>query len=341
MNARKRQVLDDDIDMVYRFKVLLPNGTSIGLTLRDPDPEMPFEDFIAMVKDEYFQARKQYESMRLKKHIDWKGGHFYLEDANGNKTKKMIKFESFKPHKCHILQLHDASGETAHTFENMWDLTPDTDLLMELPEEYNFETALADLIDNSLQAVWSNSKNDRRLISVSIAADKISIFDTGPGMDGSDENSIVKWGKMGASLHRSSKGQAIGGKPPYLRPCFGMFGYGGPIASMHLGRRALVSSKTKSSKKVYTLHHKREALLSSSGTELTWKTDGGMRNPSEEEIGESQHGSFTKVEIFEPKINSFEIFKLQCKLKDIYFPYIQCDEVLNSGRTMTPIEFQV
>ncbi|KAK9994804.1 hypothetical protein SO802_024507 [Lithocarpus litseifolius] len=341
VNARKRQVLDDDIGMVYRFKVLLPNGTSIGLTVRDPDPEMPFEDFIAMVKDEYSQARKQYESMRLKKHINWKGGHFYLEDANGVKTKKMIKFESFKPHKCHILQLHDASGETAHTFENMWDLTPDTDLLMELPEEYNFETALADLIDNSLQAVWSNSKNDRRLICVSIAADKISIFDTGPGMDGSDENSIVKWGKMGASLHRSSKGQAIGGKPPYLRPFFGMFGYGGPIASMHLGRRALVSSKTKSSKKVYTLHHKREALLSSSGTELTWKTDGGMRNPSEEEIGESQHGSFTKVEIFEPKINSFEIFKLQCKLKDIYFPYIQCDEVLNSGRTITPIEFQV
>lgn len=30
--------------------------------------------------------------------------------------------------------------------QNMWDLTPDTDLLMELPEEYNFETALADLI---------------------------------------------------------------------------------------------------------------------------------------------------------------------------------------------------
>lgn len=83
--------------------------------------------------------------------------------------------------------------------QNMWDLTPDTDLLMELPEEYNFETALADLIvslsntvdkmtwlcvwsflvirsdtllliyqDNSLQAVWSNSKNDRRLIRYDI-----------------------------------------------------------------------------------------------------------------------------------------------------------------------------
>ena len=29
--------------------------------------------------------------------------------------------------------------------------------------------------------------------------------------------SIIFRGKMGASLHRSSKGQAIGGKPPYLR----------------------------------------------------------------------------------------------------------------------------
>lgn len=28
----------------------------------------------------------------------------------------------------------------------MWDLTPDTDLLKELPDDYTFETALADLI---------------------------------------------------------------------------------------------------------------------------------------------------------------------------------------------------
>lgn len=34
--------------------------------------------------------------------------------------------------------------------QNMWDLTPDTDLLLELPEEYTFETALADLIVSSL-----------------------------------------------------------------------------------------------------------------------------------------------------------------------------------------------
>uniref|UniRef100_A0A6N2K6W9 Uncharacterized protein n=1 Tax=Salix viminalis TaxID=40686 RepID=A0A6N2K6W9_SALVM len=47
---------------------------------------------------------------------------------------------------------------------NMWDLTPDTELLRELPEEYTFETALADLIDISLQAVWSNGGNGRKRI---------------------------------------------------------------------------------------------------------------------------------------------------------------------------------
>lgn len=111
-----------------------------------------------------------------------------------------------------------------------------------------------------------------------------------------------------------------------------------------LYRRALVSSKTKSSRKVYTLHLEREALLSSSGSELSWKvckcpeqilvlflgicylwilrffifyffnitkeakltctyrcwisiqTTGGMRDPSEDELSKSPHGSFTKVD---------------------------------------------
>ncbi|XP_024029787.1 uncharacterized protein LOC112094052 [Morus notabilis] len=284
-------------DEVYRFKILLPNGTSIGLNVRDPGPEMPFDDFINLVKEEYFRVLRHSGSMKQKRSVNWKVGSLDFQDANDVKLERSIfNFRSFKPHKCYILRLHDGSGESSEIFENMWDLTPDTELLRELPEEYTFETALADLIDNSLQAVWSNHKNDRRLVRLDVSEDRISIFDTGPGMDGSDENSIVKWGKMGASLHRASKAQAIGGKPPYLKPFFGMFGYGGPIASMHLGRYARVSSKTKKSTKVYILHLEREALLSNSGSEHTWKTGGGIRKPLQEEIVETRQGSFTKVE---------------------------------------------
>ncbi|KAK9049166.1 hypothetical protein SSX86_031867 [Deinandra increscens subsp. villosa] len=222
----------------------------------------------------------------------------------------------------------------------MWDLTPDTELLMELPEEYTFETALADLIDNSLQAVWSNDETDKRLISVEISDEKISIFDTGPGMD---STSIEKWGKMGASLHRAYKTKAIGGKPPYLKPAFGMFGYGGFIASMHLGRRTHVSSKTKDGKKVYILCLERDALVSGSvsGSKGTWRTYGGLRDPAKDELELSPGGSFTKVEIFKPKMRSTNMGRLKCKLKDIYFPYIQCDDLSKSGRTTMPIEFLV
>ncbi|KAL8469887.1 hypothetical protein ACS0TY_032668 [Phlomoides rotata] len=45
--------------------------------------------------------------------------------------------------------------------------------------------------DNSLQALWSNGKGQRRLISIG-SRNRISIFDSGPGMDGSDGN-LVKW----------------------------------------------------------------------------------------------------------------------------------------------------
>ena len=147
---------------------------------------------------------------------------------------------------------------------------------------------------------------------------------------------LLSRGKMGASLHRSMREKAIGGEPPYLmvpascqfffiisksliflcifigsQPFFGMFGYGGPVAAMCLGRyklcelfifthknmkhlvhsvfllfisllplysflkhycrRAVVSSKTKQSNKVFTLHMEREALVSASHLENCWK----------------------------------------------------------------------
>ncbi|XP_024006711.1 uncharacterized protein LOC18011562 isoform X2 [Eutrema salsugineum] len=328
--VKRALILDDDEDedMVYSFKVLLPNSTSVPLTLTNPDPEMPMESFVNLVKEEYDKARKNCVLMSKRTRVDWNLGRKFHLESNAGKMKGVVRFAAFKPNLCHIIRLDDGSNITSTMYENLWDLTPDTDLLKELPENYSFETALADLIDNSLQAVWPCSedrKGDRRLISVDVSGDRISVFDTGRGMDSSEENAIDKWGKIGGSLHRSQKTSAIGGKPPYLKPFFGMFGYGGPYACMFLGRRTLVSSKTKESKKVFTLQYKKEALIDNrSISGKRWKTDGGMRDPSEEEMKLSPHGSFTK-----------------CRLKDIYFPYIQCDELSKTGRTERPVEFQV
>ncbi|ANM68491.1 gamma-irradiation and mitomycin c induced 1 [Arabidopsis thaliana] len=333
---------DDDEDIFYNFKVLLPNGTSVKLTLKNPEPEISMQSFVNLVKKEYDNARKDCLLMSKRMKVDWNsGGKFHLE-SNGGKMKGIVRFAAFKPDLCHIIRLDDGSGIASTMYENLWDLTPDTDLLKELPENYSFETALADLIDNSLQAVWPYREGARKLISVDISGDHITVFDTGRGMDSSEGNSIDKWGKIGASLHRSQKTGAIGGNPPYLKPYFGMFGYGGPYASMFLGRRTLVSSKTKESKKVFTLQFKKEALIDNrSIVGKNWKTDGGMRDPSEEEMKLSPHGSFTKVEIFESEFDISKIYQLQCRLKDIYFPYIQCDELSKTGRTERPVAFQV
>ncbi|KAL4204772.1 hypothetical protein AMTRI_Chr01g133770 [Amborella trichopoda] len=337
-SSKKRplgQYLDEEGEAkIYKFKIFMPNGMSVELALQGEAALV--RDFIAVVRKEYEKKTKKHSEQ--KRTIQW-GGDMYLEDILGNRVEGRISFKNYSVKKINMLILHDGHAGTVDTYQNMWDITPDTELLSELPAEYSFETALADLIDNSLQAVWSNGPCERRLISVTCIERKITIFDSGQGMDGSEESSIVKWGKMGSSNHRYYRVSAIGGDPPYLLPCFGMYGYGGAVASMHLGRSALVSSKTKRSKKVLTLVLARDELLSNSSSEKIWRTDGGIRDPLVEEMQNSPHGSFTKVVIHEARTEGLDEYQLIYRLKDIYFPYIQYDEM--GGKTTMPIEFQV
>lgn len=108
--ANKRQWEGDftvaNMDRAYKFKILLPNGSTVELTVRDPRAHMPFEDFVKMVKDEYFEAWRRCDSMKAKRPIKWHGRNLYVEDAYMNVIRESIDFEMFKPHKCHILKLY-------------------------------------------------------------------------------------------------------------------------------------------------------------------------------------------------------------------------------------------
>ncbi|KAI3989733.1 hypothetical protein MKX01_009225 [Papaver californicum] len=342
-SGRKRRYEEEEEEeryKVYKFRVLLPNGFSVGLTLNQLNDQMSVERFLELIRREYVRNQKEEGDDAVKKSkrkIDWMNQRLYLVDVVDDfKWRDKIFFRRYEQNQWHLLKLHDGRENPAQKFENMWDVTPNT---RKLPESYTFLTALADLIDNSLQAVWSNNINERRMISVLVKDDGILVADTGPGMDGAGDNSIAKWGKMGLAIHSSSRRQTIGGKPPYLKPFFGMFGYGGPVASMRLGRHTIVSSKMKNSNKVYMLYIKREALLHSSSG-MSWKISGGLRDPLDDELSSSPHGSFTKVEILQPERTPTNAFRLQCRLKDIYFPYIQYDELM-TGKTRRPVEFQV
>lgn len=96
---------DEDEDIFYSFKVLLPNGTSVKLTVNNPDPEMSMQNFVNLVKKEYDNARKDCVLLSKRTKVDWNsGGKFYLE-SNGDKMKGIVRFAAFKPNLCHIIRL--------------------------------------------------------------------------------------------------------------------------------------------------------------------------------------------------------------------------------------------
>ena len=93
--------------VVYKFKILLPNGMAVIVILPDPKPEMWVQDFIGLVKREYTLAQRgSSPSMKKKRILNWESGSWSVEDENGKSMRQRLKFKAFEPHKCHILRLH-------------------------------------------------------------------------------------------------------------------------------------------------------------------------------------------------------------------------------------------
>ncbi|OEL25689.1 hypothetical protein BAE44_0013292, partial [Dichanthelium oligosanthes] len=149
----------EDAERVYRFQVLLPSGVSTSLTLHNPGEEMLVRDLLRSVKE--LNNAPVGGGRTCEMHWD---GNIFLTDLLDKKITDKIKLSNFDTKSINILRLHDEKGGLVSTFENMWDLTPQTDLVQELPGEYSTESALVDLIDNALQALWSNGRGERKLI---------------------------------------------------------------------------------------------------------------------------------------------------------------------------------
>ena len=97
---------EDAIKKIYKFRVLFPNGASLGLKVRDPETELLMEEFVELVKGEYFRAMRLTESQKTKRSINWKSSEFRFVDAFDNVMGSRINFENFKPNKYHILRVH-------------------------------------------------------------------------------------------------------------------------------------------------------------------------------------------------------------------------------------------
>ena len=94
---------DEDAEKLYRFQILLPNGANTRLTLHDPGEEMFINEFLLVLRKEVEKSEQFSQSCRRK--ILW-NEDIYLEDMNEVKITKKIRFNRFRPNKCHILKLH-------------------------------------------------------------------------------------------------------------------------------------------------------------------------------------------------------------------------------------------
>jgi hypothetical protein len=96
---------------VYRFQILLPNGTSTGLTLKDPEEEMPIQDFLHHIRTELENVPMDTGERRG---IDW-SGDVYLEDLLDRKIDKKVQFSDFVTKSTNILRLQ-VSSQRAQCF---------------------------------------------------------------------------------------------------------------------------------------------------------------------------------------------------------------------------------
>ena len=90
---------------VYQFQILLPNGTSTSLKLRDPGEEMPLPDFLHRIREELGDA-SAYGGQR--RGIEW-DGDVYLEDLLDRKIDKKVQICDFVTKGTNILRLQVSS----------------------------------------------------------------------------------------------------------------------------------------------------------------------------------------------------------------------------------------
>lgn len=126
-SASKRQLVevsaDGDTTMKgnYKFKILLPNGTSVGILIRNPDYKMQIGNFIGYIREEYGRAKQKLPSWSQKPQIRWKNKEFYLEDTtNDREIREEVLFRNFKPNECHILRLHVSITQFSHPLKSLF-----------------------------------------------------------------------------------------------------------------------------------------------------------------------------------------------------------------------------
>lgn len=90
----------------FSFRVLLPNGTTLEMKIREPGRDMSVDQLVEAMQAEYLALKCRTESHR--RQINWKSQNLYILDPFDRKIKG-LDFRKLNPRKSYMLRFHVSS----------------------------------------------------------------------------------------------------------------------------------------------------------------------------------------------------------------------------------------
>lgn len=227
------------------------------------------------------------------------------------------------------------------------DIVPHVNILIHGGDEYDFITALAEVIDNSIQNTVLN-KNDR-IIDIRFEKpshnnefkSKLHIWDNGRGMN---FKTLVNWATLGitdapvddAQMSAKTKSEVPRRRvfDKFITSDFSRYGVGSKKAIFNLGDQVTLVSKPKDSRFVYEVTLSRQKLEEDfgSGKDKQWKADCISRPPSDTEKQWESFTHFTISDIKKVYVDRYDASLIKKRLGHIYHYYIYGTDGNKEGR---------
>ncbi|EGG25161.1 hypothetical protein DFA_03409 [Cavenderia fasciculata] len=265
----------------------------------------------------------------------------YFCDLSNHLVQDESSYQKFLTTQNNMLILYTDGENPLETPEEiMVDVTPSKNILLKAgTSEYNLPNAVAEFIDNSIQATRNNDFSDKH-IKITIKKpdhnniSSIIIWDNGSGMN---KEELQRWATMGMSQANSIDMNQIVTKTSSSTPSsaattglISRFGVGAKKSAFYLGQEITVITKVQGSKLVNQAKISLD-ILSATGDQ-EWKIPITVREASYEELA---HPQFTQVTISDVSMFSDASFadtmiNLQRDLAHIYYYYLHADPASTS-----------
>eukprot|EP01080_Neovahlkampfia_damariscottae_P009904 gene9904-2226_t len=237
--------------------------------------------------------------------------------------------------------------EISGNIDNEVSIIPHINILLHSGDEYDFTTALAEIVDNSVQNTVQNEHERRIEINFTAPTKKnklehhtLDIWDNGIGMN---FEGLKTWATMGVT--ESIKPKNVVKKKTnvekYLTSDFSRYGVGSKKAIFNIGSEVTVTSKEKNSRWVYEVSLSKKKLEEEYSKNLKWKTNVITRAPKNE--SEKSVESFTLITIGDMNPLYYENYNSQFVRRDlssIYHYYIHGSKGNKSSSTNDSMEIE-